>query len=670
MKEIRVALVGNPNVGKTTILNYLVGTNLKVGNWSGVTVEKKEGKVRFGDWEVYFVDLPGVYTLENVVSEDERVTRDYLVSGDYDLILNVIETPKIERDLYLTCQLLELGKPVVIALNMIDEANTLGIDVDVNRLKELLNVEVVPTIGRTGEGVKELLPAILKAFKSDKKPVQITYPEEIEFLIRAMLSGKRARNRFEALELLKPQQGLYELVKEKRFKFSQGVAKEVTRKSLLPKENITEFLDRVFLHPYAGICCFFVVMYLFFKLSFDLALPFISWIEGFIEDFLIPLTFHTLHSFGLPDILVSFACNAVIGGVGVVLSFLPLIFSMYFFLTLLETSGYLPRVSFLMDRFTHKIGLHGQSVIPVILGLGCNVPAIMATRTFQEPKDKLLVMGMIPFISCPARLMIFAYLSFIFFSHPVLVIFCLYFFGLLLAIVTSLFLRKTVLKKELAHFVMDLPPYRIPSFSTVLNISRVYVKEFIYKAGTVIFLVSVGMWFLLNYPSSKRGIETSLAARIGQSIAPIFKPVGLGDWRITTSLISGLMAREAIISNMGVILSETKKESPPKVSFKEGLIQQGKNLLKAVKDAVFSVLNPLPQSLDVSGNKEGLRAKIAKIFSYPSAISFLVFVLIYNSCAATIVAMAKEGSWRFAIGFLVYSFFLAWMCAFVAYRLF
>jgi len=668
-RVIKVALVGNPNVGKTSILNGLVGSNLKVGNWSGVTVEKKEGKVEFNGYEIHFVDLPGVYTLEDITSQDEEITRDFLLSGDYDVIVDVIETPKIERDLYLTCQLLELGKPVCLVLNMVDEAKNLGIGVDKKRLEELLNLKVVETVGRTGEGVKDILPAVIEAVNSAPNHTKIVYPDEVELVIKAKLASKEARNRFEATEKLKSIPALYEKVKEKRFQFSQGIAKEVTRKSLLPKQSVTEILDRLFLHPYAGILCFFCIMYLFFKLAFDFSVPFIDWIEGFIEGFAVPVSYHFLSSLSLPGWLIDFFCNAVIGGVGVVLSFLPLIFTMYFLLTLLETSGYLPRVSFLMDRFTHKIGLHGQSVIPIILGLGCNVPAIMATRTFQEKKDKLLVIGMIPFISCPARLMIFAYLCFVFFEHPVLVIFALYFLGLVLAVLTSFLLRKTVLKKKLSHFVMDLPPYRIPSFSMVLNVSKNYVKDFVYKAGTVIFLVSLVMWVFLNFPRGK-GINGSLAAKAGRVLTPIFKPIGLGDWRITTSLVSGLLAREAIISNLGVIMSEAKETPPPKVSVKDELKAQGKALFYAFKRAFFSLLNPLPQSFEVSSAKKGLREKIKKLFNQTRAISFLIFVLIYNSCVATTVAMAKEGSVKFALGFLVYSFVLAWMLSFVAWRVF
>ena len=298
------------------------------------------------------------------------------------------------------------------------------------------------------------------------------------------------------------------------------------------------------------------------------------------------------------------------------------------------------------------------------------MPAILATRTFQESKDKFLVMAMIPFISCPARLVIFAYITFIFFKNPVFVIFLLYLGGLILSIFTSILLRKTLLKKELSHFVMDLPPYRVPSLKTVLNITKIYLKEFIYRAGTIIFLVSLVIWLLLNLPTGEKNIANSYAGKIGRALSYIFEPIGLGDWRITTSLLSGMLAREAIISNMGVILSEEKESPPERIEPLPALKEQVKSLAIAFKEALISLLDPLPRSLKVEEEGSGLRAQIAKLFTLKQAISLLLFVLIYNSCVATIVAMGEEGNWRFALGFLLYSFILAWLAGFISYHFF
>ena len=632
-KEIKVVLVGNPNVGKTSILNHLVKGNLRIGNWPGVTVEKKEGHVFFNGYKITFIDLPGIYTLEEIISEDEKIAFNFIISRDYDLILNIVETPRIERDLYLTCQLLDIEKPLILVLNMIDEAESYGMEVNVERLSELLNVKVFKTNGRTGEGIKEILPAIIEVYEKNTKPITINYPKEIENKIKEKNTFKWLRLQ----EIIKENPELYKVIKEKQLSFSKGLTKEVIYKKILHKKTLTETLDSLFLHPLLGIFFFILIMYLFFKISFDFSSPFIDWIDNFLQNFLGPLITKNLENIGAPHFLISFIVGALIGGVGIVLSFVPLIFTMYFLLTLLETSGYLPRVAFLMDSFTHKIGLHGQSVIPLILGLGCNVPAVIATRTFQDTKDKLLVISMIPFISCPARLIVFSFIAFIFFEKPALIIFILYLIGIIFSILTSLILRKTLLEKKLSHFVMDLPPYRIPSLKIVFNITKAYLKDFVYRAGTIIFTVSVVMWLLLNLPFGEKNLEKTFAGKIGKTLSYIFEPIGLGDWRISTSILSGFLAREAIISNLGVIMTQEKKDT----------LETNQNL-----------------------EDRELKAKIKELLTPKQALSFLLFVLIYNSCLATVVVMAKEGNLKFALGFWLYSFILAWLISFINFKLF
>jgi ferrous iron transport protein B len=632
-KEIKVVLVGNPNVGKTSILNHLVKGNLRIGNWPGVTVEKKEGHVFFNGYKITFIDLPGIYTLEEIISEDEKIAFNFIISREYDLILNIVETPRIERDLYLTCQLFDIEKPLILVLNMIDEAESYGMEINVERLSELLNVKVFKTNGRTGEGIKEILPAIIEVYEKNTKPITINYPKEIENKIKEKNTFKWLRLQ----EIIKENPELYKVIKEKQLSFSKGLTKEVIYKKILHKKTLTETLDSLFLHPLLGIFFFILIMYLFFKISFDFSSPFIDWIDNFLQKLLGPLITKNLENIGAPHFLISFIVGALIGGVGIVLSFVPLIFTMYFLLTLLETSGYLPRVAFLMDNFTHKIGLHGQSVIPLILGLGCNVPAVIATRTFQDTKDKLLVISMIPFISCPARLIVFSFIAFIFFEKPALIIFILYLIGIIFSILTSLILRKTLLEKKLSHFVMDLPPYRIPSLKIVFNITKAYLKDFVYRAGTIIFTVSVVMWLLLNLPFGEKNLEKTFAGKIGKTLSYIFEPIGLGDWRISTSILSGFLAREAIISNLGVIMTQEKKDT----------LETNQNL-----------------------EDRELKAKIKELLTPKQALSFLLFVLIYNSCLATVVVMAKEGNLKFALGFWLYSFILAWLISFINFKLF
>ncbi len=641
MKKIKVLLVGNPNVGKTSLLNHLAGTNLKIGNWPGVTVEKREGKTLFQDYEIEFIDLPGVYTLEKAFSEDEVVTLETLKQGDYDLILHVIESPRLERDLFLTTQLCELQKPMLIALNMSDEAENIGIYIDERRFSELFKIKVLKTIGRTGEGVKELLPAIIDTYEKGLLP-------RPEFFL--------AENEPKLLK------------EEKRHSLVKGIYAEVVKKPLLPKKSFTEILDQVFLHPILGFFFLFLILYLTFKFVFDLSSPLVDFIDGFFQDFLEPALLSLLDSIQAPSLLKDFLIGAVLGGLGIVLTFLPLIFIMFFFLTLLETSGYLPRVAFLMDRFTHRIGLHGQSVIPLILGFGCNVPAILATRTIQDKKDRLLIISMIPFMSCSARLVVFGFFALTFFTWPALLIFLLYLIGIFLAFITSLILRKTLLKKELSHFIMDLPPYRIPSFKVLFSIVFLHVKRFVIRAGTVIFAIAVGIWLILNLPYGEKDLEKTLAGRIGKTLSPIFEPIGLGDWKITTSLIPAFLAREAILSNLAVILKAEKEKETKKFDPLSALKEQGESLLLAFQKAFFSLLNPYPSSFEIEA--DSLKGELKGLFTQASAFSFLVFVLIYNSCVATFVTMWKEGSKGLAIGFLLYSFVLAWILSFGVYKLF
>lgn len=641
MKKIKVALVGNPNVGKTSLLNHLAGTDLKIGNWPGVTVEKKVGKTQFQDYEIEFIDLPGVYTLENAFSEDEKITVSFLKEGDYDVILNVIESPRLERDLYLTLQLVEFKKPLILALNMKDEAEALGIYIDEKRLSDLFKIKVVKTIGRTGEGVKELLSTTVETYEKNLIP------------------------EFEVFSFSKEFDS-----EDKKLSLIKGIYTEVIKRPLIPKKNLTEIFDEVLLHPYLGFFFLFVILYFTFKLVFDLSSPFVDFIDGFFQEFLAPALAIFLRDLGVQGFIINFFSEAIIGGLGIVLSFLPLIFIIFLFITLLETSGYLPRVAFLVDRFTHKLGLHGQSAIPLILGFGCNVPAILATRTIQDRKDRLLIIVMIPFMSCSARLVVFSFFALTFFTRPALLILGLYLTGIVFAFITGFILKKNLLKKELSHFVMDLPPYRFPSLKVLIKTVNLHVKHFIFRAGTVIFAIALTIWLTLNLPPGERKLEETLAGKIGKTFAPLFEPVGLGDWKITTSLIPAFLAREAILSNLAIILKAEEREKKEEFQLLAALEEQKEALFEAFKQAFTSIITLAPTSLKPDEKSQSLRGKIKDLLTPSSALSFLIFVLIYNSCVATFVTMWKEGSRNLALGFLAYSFLLAWILAFITHRIF
>ena len=680
-KTLKVAIAGNPNVGKTSLLNHIAGTRLKVGNWPGVTVEKKEAVVEVGDYRIHFIDLPGIYTLEPI-SEDEKIAVEFLLQERPDVILNVIDSTNFERNLLLTTELLEFGIPLVMALNMSDEAQRLGIRIDKSKLKELLNVQVVETVGRTGKGTKEVLKAIIEAADDTSNPREPVYSDSLERVLEKLKEEKREENKHELiLELimrgskeLESREGkpINQIVKDERFAFAHGLAKEVLKRELISRRDLTDKIDRVVLHPFLGLVILLSVIYLVFKLSFDLSAPFMDWIDGFINGFLSPLSLELLKSLHSPEWFIRFFSEAVVGGVGFVLTFVPLIGAIYFFITFLEMSGYIPRVAFLMDNFMHKMGLHGKSVIPLVMGFGCNVPAIMAARTMESKRDKFIVIAMIPFMSCPARLVVFAFFTSIFFrENPALVITGLYLTGILMALFTAFLFKKIELKGKLSHFVMELPPYRLPSLKSVLIIVWAHVREFLYRAGTLIFAASIAIWLLLNFPINKPASE-SLAAGIGKALVPIFEPIGIDDWRATTSMIPAFLAREIVISSMGTIFAATenvKEAQTQEFNLTEELKNQVVGLGEALVLALGSMLNPKVEALSVDESEyEGLKEIIAKHFSQLSALSFMIFILIYTSCLGTFAVMVQEvGKLRGTL-FLGYSFVLAWLVAFLVYN--
>ncbi len=686
MKEIVVAIAGNPNVGKTTILNHIAGTALKVGNWPGVTVEKKEAYLTYGDYRLHFVDLPGIYTLEPI-SEDESIAVKFLEEENPDVILNVIDTPNLERNLLLTAELLEFGKPTVLVLNMIDEAKKLGIEIDTERISQLLGVEVLKTVGRTGQGVKDIVPAIIKAYEEKRVPKYVTYSERLEEALEKVREKLKDANKhtlikalgtsveFENLrrkleeELGKP---FYDIVQDERYAFAHGLYAEVVKRKRITAKDVTDTLDKIALHPVVGFVLFIAVIYLTFKVAFDFSSPFVDWVDGFINDFLAPLSYSLLKTVGFPEWFLRFFSEAVVGGVGFVLTFVPLIASLYFLITFLEMSGYIPRVAFLMDRFMHKLGLHGKSVIPLILGFGCNVPAIVATRTMESTRDKILVIMMIPFMSCPARLVVYAFFVSVFFkNNPALVITGLYLLGIAVAFLTAFLLRNTVYKGVLSHFVMELPPYRLPSLKVVLITVWVHVKDFLYRAGTLIFGASIVIWLLLNLPPGVKNPADSLAGQVGKALVPIFEPIGIDNWKATTSLIPAFLAREIVLSSMGTIYAAAEghqEEEKEDLDLGNASKEQALALVQAFKDAFSSLLTLEIVTLQVEEEEEeGLKELIRKDFSPASALSFMIFILIYTSCLGTYAVMGREIGRLRATLFLGYSFVAAWLISFIVY---
>ncbi len=684
-RSIKVALAGNPNVGKTTLLNHAAKTNLKVGNWAGVTVEKKEGFLNYKGHDIHFIDLPGIYTLEPI-SEDEWIAYNFISEEKPDIVVNVVETTNAERDLLLTTELLECGIPMIIALNMSDEAKRIGIEVDSKQTSALLDVRVVKTNGRNGDGVQELLDTIIECADNPKPPKKITYSVQVESALAAVeslghdgaldkrtLLARLAEGNGENQEKQKLEnffkKDIKSVIKDERYAFAHGFYNEVFKKKKNTARDITDRIDKIALHPIIGFFIFLFVIFMLFKISFDFSTPFMNWTEGVITNLFAPLVLSLLSNIGAGKWLPEFFSQAIVGGVGFVITFVPLVGMIYFLLAILEMSGYMPRIAFIMDRFMHKLGLHGKGMIPLLLGFGCNVPAVMATRTLENKRDKLLVMAMIPFMSCPARLVVFSFFAVLFFAHPAVVIFGLYFLGIAIGLLTAFILRRTAYRGRLSHFVMELPPYRIPRLRTVLQIVWVQVKSFLYRAGTVIFAASVVIWILLNTPPNLKSQSDSAAAYVGKAITPVLAPIGIKDWRISTSLIPAFLAREIVLSSMGTIYSVNVQKKSTKFHFIPELENQVKQLGEATKSAFESLVTPGLQSMQTEEGDQGLRNVIRSSFTPASALSFMIFLLLYTSCLATVAVMAREGGKKFAYLFLVYSFVIAWGVAFVVYHI-
>jgi ferrous iron transport protein B len=692
MKKITVAFVGNPNVGKTTILNAIAGTNLKVGNWAGVTVEKKEATVKYDGYEIHFVDLPGIYTLEPL-SDAEKVAVNFLENEDVDVIVNVIDAQNFEKNMLLGIELLEFGKPTVFVLNMIDEAEKKGIEINDTLLSKMLNVSVVKTVGKEKKGIENILKEIVNVYEENKKPFELKYSSAVEEALKQLkeklkrnvdkhflldlLEGKISDLNIDSQTLKKLKERLEklfgesveEIIKNERFGYAHGIAKEVVKKKKDKVKDITESLDNILLHPVIGLIIFVWIMYSVFKIAIDFSAPYVDWIDGFLNDFVSPLFLSLFNVLGLPEIVNKFWSEAVIGGVGFVLTFVPLIGTLFFLISFLEMSGYLPRIAVLMDRFMEKLGLHGNMLIPLILGFGCNVPAIMSARAIENPRDKFIVIMMIPFMSCPARLVVFAFFTVIFFDKPVLVILSFYLLGIVVAIFTAFLLKITKFKGEVIHFALELPPYRLPSLRSLLIISWIHVKDFIKKAGTIIFAVSIIIWVLMNLPPSAKNISDSYVAKIGKFITPVLEPIGIDDWRATTSLIPAFLARETAISSLGTMYSVEMPKTEKKINIGKEFVNQIKGFFDAVYTSVINTVKPGISAFEVSENEnQSLRQIIKNSFNPLSALSFMIFLLIYNSCLATFAVMAQELSKKYAVLFLFYSFVIAWIIAFIVYH--
>lgn len=712
-RVITVAVAGNPNSGKSTLINAIAGTRLHVGNWPGVTVEKKSAVFEHKGRKIKLVDLPGTYSL-SPYTQEEIIARDYLVREKPDVIIDVVDATNLERNLYLTVQLLELGIPVIIALNIYDEAGKKGYKIDIKAIEKMLGVTVIPTIATKKSGLEDLLKAVTEIADNPAlhNPKKLHYEDDIESAASAVEAhiknsypqlAARYPLRWLSLKLMEGDEHVREeidlsgdlafiedltahlrkahgediesIMADERYALASGLTREVLKKPELRRIEMTERIDKIVLNRFLGIPIFLAAMWLIFKFTFDISTPFADWIDAMTAGPFKRWAEAILAFIHAPDWTVSLATDGIIAGVGFVIVFVPVIFAMMFFITFLEGSGYMARAAFVMDRAMHAIGLHGKSFIPMLLGFGCNVPAVYATRVLENPRDKALTSLLIPLMSCGARLPVYVVFIGAFFAlNAGTVLWSLYVMGIGLAILMGIIFKKTLFKGESPMFIMELPPYRMPSFRSLMIHTWEKGKHFLIKAGTYILAVSILVWFLLNLPWGVENKKDSLLGKAGQMIAPVFEPLGFGNWEAASSLVSGLIAKEIVVGTMGEIYVQKtegrEQETEKEPAFTEDLKEIGTSFVAAVGDSFKNVFSTFGiASISAEEEASGLKSVVQKSFTPLTAYAFMAFVLLYMPCVVVAIAMRQEfGTWKwFGIAF-AYQMALAWIVAFAIYQ--
>ncbi len=648
--QIKVALVGNPNCGKTTLFNAYTGAKHKVGNWAGVTVEKKEGHIKHDGHEITLVDLPGIYSLSPYTME-EILTRNYILEDQPDVVVNIADASNLVRNLFLTLQLIELGKPVILALNMMDIIEERGFEIDTVRLAEELGIAVVPISAAKHKGLTKLLHQVIKTkrLKNAYVPVQINYGPDINLMIEklseklAPLLGKPKsynRVRWTAIKLMEhdtdiidkigmvdPQMPSFsEEIGRRKYEYIDCFMEEVLH-TFGEDETFSDRVDKIVTHNLFGIPIFILMMALVFAFTFTVG----NQLADVLDQVLIAVSHQVrllLSALGVAQWLTALIVEGVIGGVGGMLIFLPNIACLFIAISILEDSGYMARVALLTDKLMCRLGLNGKAFIPMILGFGCSVPAIMTARTLENEKDRLVVAMITPFMSCSARMPIYVLFSKIFFPGlEVWIAFSLYILGVIVAIIVALAFKKIMGKGSQSGLILELPGYKKPSFKSVFLYAWEKVKDYITRAGTIIFTASVVLWFVLSFgPQGYVQMTESYGAMFGRVLAPIFIPLGFGTWEAALSLLAGILGKEIVVSSMAVIY---------------GVADSG--FAGALTGAGFTSL---------------------------SAYAFMVFCLLYTPCVATIAVIKKEtGSWKWMFFSLAYQFAIAWIVAMAVFQL-
>lgn len=672
---INVALIGNPNCGKTSLFNIASGASEHVGNYSGVTVDAKSGHFSHNGYRINLIDLPGTYSL-SAYSPEELYVRRYLKDETPDVIINVIDASNIERNLFLTTELIDMDRPMVIALNIYDELLKAGHELDYDMLGKMIGVPIVPTVTKNGEGLDRLFDAVIDIYEDrhrDVRHVHVKLGNELEKsidTIKTLLKSDRSVSqqfspRYLAIKLLEKdseaerilsnsqsadkiraardkevarlgqiqQEDISSMIANEKYGFISGALAETMTRSETDRKQATHIIDSIVTSRLFGFPIFAIIMFVTFWMTFYVGQYPQDWIESgcsWLSDFV------NIHMADGP--LKDLIADGIIGGVGGVIVFLPNILILYFFISFMEDSGYMARAAFIMDRVMHRIGLHGKSFIPLIMGFGCNVPAIMATRSIESRSSRLITILINPFMSCSARIPIYVLLIGTFFStHAALVFFSLYMFGILIAMVTAKLLRKIVFKSDETPFVMELPPYRIPTMKSTMRHMWWKGQQYLRKMGGIILVASIIVWALNYFPRNDKQADTprdSYLEMAGKAINPVLEPLGF-NWKATVAAIAGVPAKEIVVSTLGVLY--TGDEEATTADLSEKLTAPG-----------------------TDGTPD---------FTWPVALSFMIFILLYCPCIATITAIVREtGKWRYGAFSVIYNTAVAWVMAFIAYR--
>ena len=655
-RPINVCFVGNPNCGKTTLFNAFTGAKLKVANWPGVTVERVEGETSYKGRKIHVIDTPGIYSLTSYTME-ELVTRRCIEEDDVDVIINVVDASSLERNLYLTLQLLELKKPVILALNMMDIIEERGMEIDLHRLPEMLgSIPVVPVSARKRTGLDVLMHAVVHHYEEGPQGVIVHYDRTIEDRIQRVEDLLREKYpdltnlRWHAIKMLEYDK---EVMKDHPIEF-ESIVPETLEKEIInekydyvesvvneclfnkeEKSQMTDRVDHLLTHPVLGIPVFFGIMALVFFLTFTVG----DFLKGYFEqglELLSSSVLSGLQAAGASDWVISLVVDGALAGVGGILTFLPNIFILFLALAFLEDSGYMARVAYVMNETMGMVGLSGRAFLPMLLGFGCTVPAVMATRALENQRDRLKTILITPFMSCSARLTIYVLLADMFFpKSAMLVAYSLYLVGVAMAIIIALIVHKTTDSKTENALLIELPEYKIPNLRTVAIYVWEKVKDYLTKAGTTIFLASIILWFVMNVGPTGfiTNVADSFAAKFGQILVPVLKPVGLGSWQIAVALISGISAKEVVVSSMSVLYGITN-------------------------------INSAAGMAELSGILGGTG------FTAVNAYALMVFCLLYTPCIATIATIKRETqSWKWTLGMVVFQLVLAWMAAFVVFQI-